>query len=141
MEAIPGVRSASIATCGLVDGCRNSSDVSVEGYTRRPGEAMPVRENRVRPNYFSTVGIALVGGRDFNALDTKDTPPVAIVNEAFGRRYLPNQSPLGKRFGYGKLGVRIVGMLRDARVTDLPEAPLPPGDYPLLQSIGEPGDL
>jgi predicted permease len=141
VEAIPGVRSASIATCGLVDGCRNSSDVSVEGYTRRPGEPMPVRENRVSPNYFSTVGIALVGGRDFNALDAKDTPPVAIVNEAFGRRYLPNQSPLGKRFGYGKLGFRIVGVVRDARATDLHEAPTPTAYYPLLQSIGEAGNI
>ena len=62
VEAIPGVQSATIAMCGVMTGCRSNSDgIAITGYTSQPGEQVVLQENRVGPNYFSTVGMTIVG--------------------------------------------------------------------------------
>src|SRR5258708_23226864 len=53
---------------------------------------------RVSAEYFTTLGVPIVQGRNFGAIDTPQSPGVAIVNEAMARKYWPNQNPLGKRF-------------------------------------------
>ncbi len=54
-----------------------------------------------RPNYFATMRVPFVAGRDFNDRDTDTSPPVVIVNEALARREFPHESPLGKRITLG----------------------------------------
>jgi predicted permease len=126
VEAIPGVQSATIAMCGVMTGCRSNSDgVAIAGYTPQPGEQVMFQENRVGPNYFSTVGMTLAAGRDYDARDVGSDAPVAIVNEAFVRKYIKGRDPIGLRFGYDKPDIEIIGVVRDAHVNTVREEPVP----------------
>lgn len=134
LEALPGVQSAAYAMCGLASGCRTTSSISIAGYQPSAGESVQVQENRVGPHYFSTVGMRLVAGRDFTEQDTSKRPPVAIINQAALRRYFRGGNAIGRKFGYGKPIVEIVGVVADARVTSEREAALPMAFYPLAQA-------
>jgi predicted permease len=133
LEALPGVQSAAYAMCGLAAGCRNGSSITVAGYQPAAGEDVRVQENRVGPHYFSTVGMHLIAGRDFTELDRDKAPLVAIVNQAAARRYFPNGNAIGRKFGYGKPNIEIVGIVADARVNNEREAGPPMAFYPLAQ--------
>jgi predicted permease len=126
-EAVPGVRSASIAMCGLAVGCRNIADLRISGYDAKRGERVTAEENRIDPTYFETVGMRLHQGRNFSNRDTKDSPPVAIVNQAFMHRYFPGGNAIGHRIGYtdtgAKIDTEIVGVVEDARVDSARESP------------------
>ena len=136
VETVPGVRSVAIAACGLSDQCYSFEDgLQITGYEAHPGEQMLVQENIVGPKYFSTVGMQLLEGRDFSELDTEKTPIVAIVNEAMVRRYFAGRSAVGQRFGSGKYDRQIIGVVRDARVSSIQEAPVPMAYYSLGQGI------
>ena len=131
-ESLPGVESATIAMCGIMTGCRSNSDgISVAGYTSQPGEQMLMQVNQVAPNYFSSVGMALVAGRDFTPQDVVNSARVAVVNEAMVDRYFKNRSPLGQRFGEDQPDVEIIGVVRDARVNSVREAATAMVFYPL----------
>jgi predicted permease len=136
-ESLPGVESATIAMCGLMAGCRSNADgMFVEGYQAQPGEQVGVQENRVGPKYFSTVGMRLVAGRELLPTDGATPTRVAVVNEAMVRRYFKDGEGVGKRFGYDKPDIEIVGVVRDARVNTVREAVGPMAFYPLEPSPG-----
>jgi predicted permease len=118
--------------CGLASGCRTSSSITVAGYQPAPGEDIKVQENRVGPHYFSTVGMRLLSGRDFTVRDTDRAPAVAIVNQTAARRYFLGDA-IGRKFGYGKPDVEIVGIVADARVNNEREPAPPMVFYPLAQ--------
>src|SRR5262245_31483916 len=78
VESVPGVKSAAFAECAHAGGCRSASDgIVIGGYTPAPSEQVTFQENRVSAEYLPTVGIRLLGGRNFDARDRKDTPKVA----------------------------------------------------------------
>ena len=153
VEAVPGVQSAVVAMCGLLSGCNSSSSIEIAGYQMRPGERMNVQENRVGPHYFSTVGLPLLQGRDFPDSVPASVPAnapagasagaqkVAIVNESMARRFFPNQSPIGQHFGYNTADTEIIGVVRDARVNTVQQAPSPMVYYPIAQTVVEAGSL
>ncbi|HVT61017.1 MAG TPA: ABC transporter permease [Thermoanaerobaculia bacterium] len=121
-QALPGVRSASLSLLGLLSGNARTSNFTVPGYAARPGERMDVLQCPVTPGYFATVGIALVGGRDFGPQDRAGAPAVAIINETMARRYFGQgreRSPVGRRFGLGGMrhanDLQVVGVVRDAK--------------------------
>ena len=92
MEAIPGVRSASITSCSLVAGCLDASDVVVtDGRGRRIARAN-AQVNSVSLNYFATTGIQLFRGREFATTDDGSAPRVAIVNQAFASATLETRT-------------------------------------------------
>jgi predicted permease len=131
-EALPGVESATVAMCGLMTGCRSASQgIAITGYTAQPGEQVGLQENRVGPNYFSTVGMTLIAGRDFTPQDTITSAPIAIINEAAARKYFKDRDPIGQRFGYDTPDTEIVGVVRDARVNAVRESAVPMTFYPL----------
>jgi putative ABC transport system permease protein len=134
VEAIPGVESAAVAMCGLASGCRSTSGVDIPGYQAAPGENVQLQWNVVGVNYFPTVGMRLLAGRDFTERDTAKSASVAIVNEAAVRRYFSNRNPIGQRFGWGKSQLEIVGIVADARVNSAREAAPPMAFYSLAQS-------
>jgi predicted permease len=152
-EGLPDVRAASLAQCGLVTNCRPTSNhLSVTGYEPAPGENISVRVNRVGPRYFQTVGIPVVAGRDFHESDHDNGPAVAIVNQAFVRRYFAGRDPIGQRYGGGTPRIEIVGVVRDARTSLVQEAPVTTAYHPLardgagagaleLRTAGDPGVL
>jgi predicted permease len=83
-------------------------------------------------NYFDTMGIPIVAGRDFGEQDKPDTPRVAIVNETFARRFFPGPNPveeaLGKRFSFDPVEgpvTQIVGVARDGKYFNISEEPRP----------------
>jgi predicted permease len=135
VEAIPGVSSASVARCALAIGCQNISRATIEGYQPAPDERVQVQENRVSPNYFETTGMRLLEGRPFDDRDRENTPKVAIVNRTMAERYFPERSAVGRHFGYGTPDVEIVGIVEDARVNRVQEAPRPMAFFPMAQQI------
>jgi predicted permease len=88
-------------------------------------DGRPTLVSPVSPNYFRTTGIALVRGRDFNALDTQDKPRVAIVNEAAAARFWPNQDPIGKTLNFSgdTAAVQVIGVARTVSYLAVAEPP------------------
>jgi predicted permease len=107
--------------------------IEISGYQRRAGEQVLLLNNWVGPKYFTTVGMQILAGRELDTRDTDRAPKVAVINEAMARRYFGNRSPLGERFGYVKAGVEIVGVVRDARVTNVRDAAEPMAYYAMQQ--------
>jgi predicted permease len=133
VQSMPGVESVAFSMCGLESGCNSNSDMKIQTSESGPPEDARVQENRVSARYFSTLGIRLVAGRDFDTRDTSISRKVAIVNESFARRYFDGENAIGRRFGYERPDTEIVGVIRDARVTNLRTAPVPFVYYPLQQ--------
>ena len=100
LEQIPGVQSVS-AMAGLPPFRQvNANDIGIEGYNPTEGSGLPAPNvdyyQTTTAGYFQTMGIGMAKGRGFERNDA-DGPPVAIVNEAFARRFYPNQEPIGRR--------------------------------------------
>jgi hypothetical protein len=93
----------------------------------------------VTPGYLETVGIPLIAGRNFNDRDTASSPRVAIVNQAWVRRFLGSSNPLGKTMltrqepGYPATVYQIVGLMRDSRYSDIRDATPPMAFVPAKQ--------
>ncbi len=129
-KALPSVRSVSLATgVPLSLGARRRA-ITIEGYEPQGGEDMEVHTNTVGPDYFRTLGVRLVRGREFGAADTAGAPGVAVVNEAFARRYWPGQEPVGKKLRQGGRraeapALEVVGVVKDGKYVTLGEDPTP----------------
>ena len=87
-----------------------------------------VQRARVTPEYFHLLGLTLLRGRLFTEFDNDTAPQVAVVNEAFGRTYWPNEDALGKRFKSTRPGsqwITVVGIIGNARTESLAQADVP----------------
>jgi predicted permease len=129
VRRLPGVTSAAISACGLVDNCSSSSSFRIEGTQA----GVSLQNNSVGPEYFATVGIPLVSGREFGERDTARSPRVAIITESIARRHFQGQSPLGRRLGFTQLDTEIVGVVREARSMSLRTPPVPMVYFPIDQ--------
>ena len=137
VSALPGVDQASISgndTLPMNSG-RNYSPFSIQG---RPTESErgPVADIAVvDKEYFRTMEIPLITGRNFTDSDTYKTKPVAVIDQTLARRYWPGQNPLGQelKFGFGRglQGLTIVGVAGDIK-SDGFEAPSVPHIYVAL---------
>ena len=138
VRALPGVRSATLASSTLTEGTW-VSNISIEGYTPKPQEDMDAHRRGVASDYFLTEGMMLLAGRPIGPQDTAASPRVAVVNETFVRRYFPNQSPLGRRITFGAPFappvMEIVGVVKDAKYNSLAEKVPEVVFAPLMQSI------
>jgi predicted permease len=138
VAALPGVQSVTLADVEPL-GLDSDQDfgVVIDGYTPPNGlQEVTIDYNVVGANYFQTMGIPLVHGRDFGAQDHEKSPPVAIVNETAARRFWPNQPAVGKRVRYGSGGpdVEVIGVARDSKYITLGEEPTPYLYSPLSQN-------
>ena len=113
VRRVPGVESASFANILPLGTDASSTRLRVEGAANTIGARTYV--NSVASDYFATLGIPFVRGRDFNAGDRQGSPPVAIVSAAFERAYFSGDSALGKRVRQSEREpyVEIVGVVRD----------------------------
>jgi len=118
-----------------VSGSIGTSGIEIAGYQKQPDERIEFQTDSVGLNYFATVGMHFVEGRDFTWRDDDHSPKVAIVNQTLARRYFPGRSAVGQRFGEDKPDVQIVGVVADARVNDVREAPPVMAWYPMAQNI------
>lgn len=119
IRAIPGVQAAALASDPLLSGDEWDSTTSVEGHKAKDGEDMQAFMNALSPDYFKTMGIPVIAGRDFDQRDIKDGSKVAIVNERFARHFFGNESAIGRHVGRGsgpgtKLDIEIVGVVADS---------------------------
>jgi predicted permease len=120
LAGMAGVQSVSSAEIPLFAGSNSSSNITVEGYTPTEGEDMSPMRNGVGPAYFATMGVPLVGGREFTKQDSLQNQKVAIVSESFAKRFFGDASALGRRMAFGggnnvKLDIEIVGVAKDAK--------------------------
>ena len=131
IESLPGVKSASLTTSIPLGLNYSANNVYVEGQPLERGTNLPVAMvASIGPRYFETMGTALLHGREFTDQDRQDTEKVAIVNETFVRRLIPDaasgESALGRRISFkGGQGpfVRIVGVARDGKYFNISEEP------------------
>jgi putative ABC transport system permease protein len=133
----PGVRSVSLTKVVPLAGGGQRRNVWIEGYQPQPNEDTELNTNVVGLNYFNTVGIPVVQGRDFGAQDRTGSPGVVLVNEELAHRYFPGQSAVGKRLRMDSEGpyLEIVGVVRTAKYRNLRETPLPFIYIPLAQEM------
>ena len=125
IQNIPGVQSATFSNWSPLSFRYNQETITPEGYAPQRNESLEMLENTAGPNYFQTLGIPLVAGRDFNAADTMDTQRVVVVNEAFVQRYWPGQNALGRRVKVYDNWYSVVGVAKNSKYRDLEEVPRP----------------
>jgi len=141
LTRIGGVTAvAATANFPLRNAQENSLFLQITGEPFNDERPMGARQRFVSPGFFRTMGIARLGGRDFDVTDRPDTQRVAVVNETFVRRYLAGRDPLTVRFSWGYPTVRagtetaIVGIVEDVYQRTLVDTPEPAFYSSLTQS-------
>jgi len=138
VQTVPSITSLTLSTnVPLFGGTAISRSVfpeGEEGTSTRNG--ILTQTDNIAPDYFKTLGIPIMRGRQFDSSDREDSPKVAIINEAAARRFWPNQDAVGKRFKFFGLDyyVQVVGVARDAKYITLGEEPTPYMYLPLIQT-------
>jgi len=135
LEALPGIQSVALTDRVPLGFGGGSTSVKPEGYVSQANESMETQVAIITPNYFQTIQIPIVKGRDFTLQDTKSSQRAVIVSETFANRYWPNQEALGKQLytDLPKEWFTVVGVARDSKVTGLNEKPTPFLYLPLYQ--------
>jgi predicted permease len=127
LESLPGVTSASIAVMPVMEGDEWDQWVTIDSYSPKTGELPDPHMNFLFPDYFKTMEIPLLAGRDFRMSDGPSDGKVCIVNDAFARKYFGNASTaVGHRIGMGidpgtKTDITIVGVARDTKYEGMRE--------------------
>jgi len=122
IAVLSGVRSVSISTTRIFDGDDMSSNFTPEGYG--PRDDTDAMYDFIGPNYFSTMGIPLMAGREFTESDTAESPKVCIINEKLAQRFFAGRSPIGLHItqGAGRLNtnppIEIVGVVANSKWDD-----------------------
>jgi predicted permease len=122
VRAFPGVQAASISTESPISGNVGSNGIVVEGYQPRQGERMSCLNADISTDFFRTIHIPFVAGRDFTYQDRAGAAKVTIINETMAHYFFGNANPIGKKIGMEKTpDMEIVGVVRDAKYTQLRE--------------------
>jgi predicted permease len=128
LAALPGVVSVASAMVPLVAGDSWGGNVSVQGFEAAPDADTNARYNEVSEDFFRTLQIPLLSGRDFTDADAAGRPRVAIVNETFARKFGYGADVVGKRMSVGsggELDIEIIGLVKDAKYSDVKDE-IPP---------------
>ncbi|MGZ3584900.1 MAG: FtsX-like permease family protein, partial [Ktedonobacterales bacterium] len=137
LRVLPGVESVTVMEERIGSWWSDNSDMLVDG--RLPevtnGGSRTVRSNVVGPDFFTTLGVPVLQGRDFADSDTASSPPVGIINEEFAKRFLPNQNPLGHHIGTddGRYTMTVVGVVKNHKYRSIDETPIPMAWYMYAQ--------
>jgi predicted permease len=141
-EGVPGVRGASASFSGVFGSGSWGNAISIEGFVPRSGVTPRTFANSITPGYFEVVGIAVLRGRGFTQEDHDTARRVAVVNQAFARKFFGDADPIGKRVGLCTSDpcgtppagmMEIVGMTEDAKYADLREEKRPMLYVPFTQ--------
>ncbi|HYL92392.1 MAG TPA: ABC transporter permease, partial [Alphaproteobacteria bacterium] len=142
LSAIPGVSAAAAVVPVPTGRGVYSISFEIEGQPVAKGEEPEADIEVVSPGYFKTLGIPVISGREFTAHDNVKAPGVVVINQAFARRYFPNQNPIGKRmepgFGtteYPKRTREIVGVVGDVRLHGMNADAAPEYYVPYAQGL------
>jgi predicted permease len=136
LRVLPGVESATIMAERLGSMWSDNNDMTVDGKLPEPSHGSAwVRSNVVGPDFFRTLGVLVLSGRDFADSDTATSPHVGIINELFAKRFLPNQNALGHSIGTsdGRFQMTIVGVVKNHKYRSIDEEPIPMAWYMYAQ--------
>jgi predicted permease len=137
IQTLPGVQSVGATTSLPLTLSLSGSDFRIEGHPDpEAGKEMIITTSSITPDYFRTLGIPLLKGRDFSDRDKSDAPPAAIINNELARTYFSNEDPLGKRitFDDGQTWLSIVGVAGDVKQLGLDSNAKPEVYFPYLQA-------
>jgi predicted permease len=123
LSALPGVLSSTASLHLLLSGHSRGNSIWVPGYIPKPGEQGEVSVMPAGPDFFKTMKIPLLRGRDFTDRDTENAPRVAVVNETFVQCYFRDRDPVDQRIGWSPddraADMEIVGVAKDAKYHSL----------------------
>src|SRR5262245_42450797 len=143
LKDLPGVRSASLASNVPFGYDVEITQIAPEEKAGDKDSFMTAHANYVTPEYLTTVGGAVLRGRDFTQFDSETSAKVAIVNATMAERLWPGQDALGRRFKWGADSDfwQVVGVARNAKYVMLGEEPRPFFYAPLAQRHASPVTL
>ncbi|MGB7137410.1 MAG: ABC transporter permease [Acidobacteriaceae bacterium] len=137
LRALPAVESTTVMSTRLGSLWSNNSDVRIDGKEGRApdGSVVMVRSNDIGPDFFHTLGVPILLGREFTDADGASRHPVAVVNHLFVRTFFPHQSPLGHKVN----GMTIIGVVANHKYRSMTEKPIPMAwwDYAEAPDEGE----
>ncbi|MGB6193989.1 MAG: ADOP family duplicated permease, partial [Terracidiphilus sp.] len=141
VDALPGVRSASISGVPPMIPGNWGSPIFIDGRPTAPDEDVSTELNRVTAGYFETLGIPVLRGRGIETQDKVDGVRAAVVNQTLAQRYFKDGDALGRTFRVADPGVagtwRIVGIVRDAKYSNPAEKPRPFAYLAMEQLTGD----
>jgi putative ABC transport system permease protein len=121
---LPGVEAAGITSHLAVEEYGTNGNTPIEGKSYPPNQEPLIEYRVVSPDYFRALGISLLRGRSFDEHDTKDSPPVVIINEAMAREVWGTEDPIGKRI-FGDPWVAVIGVVSDVKNVGLTQRAQP----------------
>src|SRR5258707_3864238 len=120
VRALPGVEAVAYARIvPLSYGSDSSTPLAVDGYEPQPNEQPTAKYNEVSPEYFATMGIPLISGREFARADDENAPRVAVVNQSMVARYWRGQNPIGQRLQGKGNWVQVFRIAADSKYSSL----------------------
>jgi predicted permease len=144
IRRLPGVAAATYSENGLFAGRDSADEIAVEGYTRKGGNDEGSRWDQVGPDYFSTLGVPILQGREIRESDRASGLKVCVINEAFAKKFFDKRNPIGMHittiYGDKRRVHEIVGVARDHRTHrlrgDTPHRNFVPFSQPLGEADG-----
>lgn len=136
LSALPGVAAASASMVPILTDSNWDNNVSVQGFEASPDTDTNASFNAVGAAFFDTLSISLVSGQPFNEGDVSDRPKVAIVNQAFMRKFEMGREAVGKRMSWGsggELDTEIIGVVADAAYKTVKDEVPPQYFIPIYQ--------
>ncbi len=120
LDTLPAVEAAALAVVPVIEGDEWDQWVTIDGYSPKTGELPDPHMNFVSPDYFKTLEVSLLAGRDFRRTDALSTPKVCIVNAAFAKKYFGTVNAVGHKIGKGidpgtKTDITVIGVARDTK--------------------------
>jgi len=143
LAALPGAQSVGITDDPILANDNSTFSIEVPGYQAQEGERMSFEWEHVSPGYFTTLRLPLLTGRAFNDADTPESSKVVVINENFVRKFFGSaEKALGRTFSVGKSNkpLTIVGVVKDAKHTNLHSLPVPIFYTPIFQDA-EPNSI
>jgi predicted permease len=141
LDAVPGVRSASLMSNGLFGGGDSNSDIFVEGAKPKTVEAHDSRWDMVGPNFFSTTGIPILYGREIGPQDGGTGQRVGVLNQTAAHYYFGDVNPIGSRImvktTLGPSDFVVIGVAADSKHGSVREKPQRRFYIPFFNPIGD----
>jgi predicted permease len=137
LAALPGITEVTASMIPLLANSNSSTNVRVEGFDSGPDVDANANYNLIGPEFFRTLGMTLLAGREFTRADTVGAPKVAVVNEEFARKFGLGRDAVGRRMRVGggdELDIEIVGLVQDAKYSDVKQVAPPQYFLPYRQN-------
>jgi predicted permease len=145
LASLPGVQSTGLASVRILEDNEWDSSMTVEGFSPPTPDAHPEPYmNSISPNYFATLGVPIINGRDFRPSDTAEVnhqpgdpfgwnPATIMINESFAKKYFAGRNPVGMHVGFGEdpgtpTDMEVIGVVKDIKYTNLRDE-IPPQAY------------